>query len=300
MITTMLGKTTCFALGVWQLTASSLVLALLVVGCAQSKSRPPTSNAQPTVREVPIPLELRDQIRHSSEIGRQLYLLDKVAAIGTDVLLENVKDIEAAGIAGYLPMREGDGHGKPKDSWLVSFFTSEAPPRIAYEVRVAFHGKPTLEAFNPPKPSKAGFALLAHARELAISAVPRTGQPINPVLLPAEANGEHGILVYLLAGTTKPDVAVFGKHFRVLVSGDGSTVQYAKPLSNTALELPTRAPEGAELAALMVTQVVTDFPLETHVFTSLLTKKLLYVGTRRGIWRVDGERISLLAEDSTP
>ncbi|MDX2050939.1 MAG: hypothetical protein SFV15_01020 [Polyangiaceae bacterium] len=50
----------------------------------------------------------------------------------------------------------------------------------------------------------------------------------------------------------------------------------------------------------MVTQVVTDFPLETHVFTSLLTKKLLYVGTRRGIWRVDGERISLLAEDSTP
>ena len=124
--------------------------------------------------------------------------------------------------------------------------------------------------------------------------MPASDQPVNPVLMPASAFGEQGILVYLLAGTTKPDVAVFGRHFRAVVRGDGAAITSMTPLSNSALEIPTRAPDGATPEALVVTHVVTDYPLETHVFTSLLVRMPVYVGTRGGTWRVDGDRIAFL------
>ena len=121
-------------------------------------------------------------------------------------------------------------------------------------------------------------------------------QPLNPVLLPGEMIGERGILVYLLAGTTKPNVAVLGRHFRVLTSDDGARLVRFTPLSKVALELPTRAPAGTSAAALAVSHLVTDFPLETHVFASLLNKLPIYVVTRRGYWCVDGDRIRFLGD----
>jgi hypothetical protein len=235
---------------------------------------------------------LRDEIAKASAIGSQLYVLDKVAAIGTDVLLANVKDVEGQGLAGYLPLREGDDEGRPKDSFLVSFFTSEMPPRIAYEIRIAPDTAPEFRAHTPPKPAVPGFATLVQARQVAIAAMPSSGQPINPLVLPGEGNDE--VLVYLLAGTKTPHVAVFGRHFRALVPVGGTRVTYMMPLSNTALEVPTRGPKGEIPEALMVSHLVTDFPLETHVFTSLLVGMPVYVGTMRGSWRVDGNKITYL------
>lgn len=70
--------------------------------------------------------------------------------------------------------------------------------------------------------------------------------------------------------------------------------RYVRPLSRDVLEIPTRGPNGEGVEALWVTSLVAEAPLETHVFTSLLTKRPLYVGTKRGIWRVDANKISLL------
>jgi hypothetical protein len=271
------------------------MILLLTLGCVASPP-PLPSLGKGVAHELPIPQDLREQIRRSCEIGRQIYVLDKVAAIGTDVLLENVKDVRSLGLGGYLPVQEGDEDGKPRQSFRVMFFTAETPPRIAYEIRVAPELKPTFQAFNPPKASTPSLATFVRARKAAIQAMPPSGQPINPVLVPGEANGEQGILVYLLAGTKKPNVAVFGRHFRALVSVTGTAVTYMMPLSNTALELPTRGPNGEAPEALLVSQIVTDFPLETHVFTSLLIKKRVYVATRRGVWRVDGDKIALISD----
>jgi hypothetical protein len=273
------------------------ITVLMTLGCATSPAQRDGTGADALAGGLPIPQDLRDQIRRSCGIGRQLYVLDKVAAIGTDVLLDNVKDVQSKGLGGYLPVQEADEDGKPRDSFLVTFFTAETPARIAYEIRVAPDVKPTFQAYAPPKSAHPSFAAFVRARQMAISAMPPTNQPINPVLVPAEANGEKGILVYLLAGTKAPNVAVFGKHFRVLVPVDGTSVRYMMPLSNTALELPTRGPNGEEPEALIVTQVVTDFPLETHIFTSLLVRKVVYVGTRRGVWRVDGDKVALISDE---
>jgi hypothetical protein len=50
------------------------------------------------------------------------------------------------------------------------------------------------------------------------------------------------------------------------------------------------------VVAFVVSHVVGDFPLETHVFASLLYKKMIFVASRRGVWCVDGERVSFLGE----
>lgn len=266
-----------------------LVSVLVASACAPaSPSRPGPRVATPP---LPIPPDLREEVQFAEEIGHELYLLDKAAAIATDVLAAEHKGFGELG--GYLPFQAGDESGRPQAAFYVLFHTREATPRIAYRVRVAPEGN-QLEAMVPPRAATSAELTFIRARQTAIAALPEVSQPINPVLLPGEARGEHGILVYLLAGTKTPNVAVFGRHFRALVPIGGEHVTYMMPLSNTALELRTRAEDGAAVRALAVTHVVTDAPLETHVFTSWLVGKPVFVQTRRGLWRVANGRVSFL------
>src|SRR5262249_35082877 len=138
---------------------------------------------------------------------------------------------------------------------------------------------------------------MAHARAAAVATLKHPVQPINPVVLTGEVMGERGFLVYLLAGTKRPDVAVLGRHYRILVDEDGKTVRKVEPLSNAVIEIP-QAPHSKDEQAvgLMVTHVVTDWPLETHGFASMLYKVALFVTTSRGTWVVTGDRIALVSD----
>lgn len=265
-----------------------MVLACLLAPLASSAQKPPNAAA----KELPVPADLVEQVARSSEIGRLLYVLDRVAAIGTDALLAEVPDLERHGVAGYIPVQESGDDGTPKASFLVNFYTGETPPRTAYTVRVAPGTKPVVDTFLPPLDTVPGFAAFVRARQVAIAAADLSGQPLNPVLIPAEAIGEKGILVYLLAGTTKPDVVVLGRHTRVLVSEDGTRVVATTPLTQAVIEAPTRG----SAAALVVTHVLTDYPVETDVFASLLSKLPIYVLTKSGAWRVNGEEIAFLGD----
>ncbi|MDD9934679.1 MAG: hypothetical protein OXT09_13805 [Myxococcales bacterium] len=60
------------------------------------------------------------------------------------------------------------------------------------------------------------------------------------------------------------------------------------------VEDPTRGPNGEVPEGLFVTHVVTDYPLETHVFTSLLIRMPVLVATSRGVWHVAGDEITLV------
>lgn len=257
----------------------------------RASSSGPSRMARPA-KGLPIPFEMRKQVRNSEIIGRQIYILDKVSAIATDVLREKVPSFHEKNLAGYLPFQEGDDDLRPKASFLVSFFTKEEPMRIAYEIRVKPDAAPEFSAFDPPKPALRPFVHMAKARQAAVAALPSHPQPINPLILPAELLGEKGMMVYLIAGTTKPDIAVFGRHYRVLMPEDGGPPSYVMPLSKGILELPTKpSTQGGTVEAMFVTHLLTDWPLETHVFVSLLTHKQVYVGTKVGIWCVDGDKI---------
>lgn len=278
---------------------SGILLLGLLGACGkptQGEAKAPA--AEPGSEQVqPIPADLQAAVTRSCDIGRELYVLDKVAAIGTDVLLANVQHPETQHVVGYLPLREANDAGEPTGVFQVAFFTSEQPPRIAYRIHVQANQKPRFEALDPPLVAKEDFAALVRSRQAALAAVPHPLQPLNPVLIPAEAYGESGTLVYLIAGTTKPKLAIFGKHYRALVATGGTQVSYLKELTKTALEVPTEQ-DGHAAVALSISHLVTDYPLETHVFTSLLLRLPVYVVTSRGMWRVNGDQIAFLGAGS--
>lgn len=276
--------------------AALSILALMSACVAPSAS----VRLQHVEEPQPIPADLLEQVGRAERMGFELHIFDKATWIATDVFQEHVGSLQAAHIGGYLPLREGDDEGRAKDSFLVWFFSKDDPTKLAYRVRVfARPGRQSeFEAFTPPVPAPPELALLMQAREAALKAVPELIQPLNPIVFPGEVDGEPGILVYLLAGTTKPNVVVLGRHYRVLLQEDGATIRHVHPLSKSVLEMPVTPPGGAKPVGLWVTHLVTEYPLETHVFASLLHKLPIYVGTSRGNWRVDGNTINFLGERS--
>ncbi|MBC8133132.1 MAG: hypothetical protein H7X95_09140 [Deltaproteobacteria bacterium] len=272
-------------------------IVAVVVGCATAPPKNVRTSEGPQPGNLAVPADVRAHLRNVESLGRQLFMLDKVSAIASDLLMARVPAVRDGGLAGYLPIREGDDQGRLKNSFLVTFFTPDEPPRIAYEVRVQPDVAPALQVFDPPKAATESFITLIRARQVALAALPGgIRQPINPVLVPGKVNNENGVLVYLLAGTDKANVAVFGQHFRVLVPEHGGPPTYVMPLSKSALEMPVqRGLTDEKPAGLIVSHTLTAWPLETHVFVSLLFRIPVYVTTSRAVWRVDGDHIALIS-----
>ncbi len=248
-------------------------------------------------RRLPPPDDLRAAIEQAQSLGATLYHHDLASGIGTDVMLAKVRAPRERGIAGYITLREGDERGAA-NAWLVQFFSADDPPKVLCRVRVPAPGNPpAFEAIDRPVPLSEDARRLICARRTALAAIGPVAQPQNPVILPGQEIGKDGIVVYLLAGTTRSNVVVFGQHHRVLVSPDGEAVVSVEPLSSTVLEVSLDArPEAARGGGggVFVTHLATEHPLETHVFASLLHGMPVYVGTSRGNWVVDDNEISLL------
>jgi hypothetical protein len=288
------------------LRITAAVASVVCIACASAPagSKQAPANGPGSERELPIPADLAPHIQESIELGLQLYFLDNASAVGTDVVVANVPNLRERGVGGWLTLRSADESGQPTPSFSVLFITAEEPRSIQFRVEVPLGGKPTFKEISPPTPLDDLGIRLFRARQTAIRSVPRGPRKWNPVILPGGVVGRHdAILVYLLAAEERAGEMVFGVHYRVLVSADGSTVQQAVPLSKSALVIPPpqeSIPPGAERVATMVSQIVTDWPLETHVFVSLLHKRApIYVVTRRGVWRVVGEKIALI-DDKPP
>jgi hypothetical protein len=276
-------------------------LIVLLAGSAAATTDPAAGAEAPSagpLKPQPIPADLRASVERSSELGQSIYLQDKAAWVGTDALFEHRHSRDTDDIGGFLATREIDPKGATKPSFTVLFFTSDPQPRVKYRVRVPLEGgaAATVEEMKAPTQPDENTRVLIRARQTALRTLGRVTQPTNTVILAARpAIGEDGILVYLLASTEKPNVAVFGKHHRVLVSSDGNSVKRLEPLSKSILELPLRPSRpGSRAVELVVSHFVTDYPLETHVFVSLLNKIPVLVITPRGTWRVDGTRIQYL------
>lgn len=260
---------------------------------------PAPASATETPRTLPIPPDLETKVQLSIEYGRSLYFTDKASAIGTDVMMDNVSPAERSGLGGYLTIRDGTEEGEPLPAYTVLFYTADEARFIKYRIHVPVEArkKASLEKVVPPERPVEPLLALIRARTAALKAAGPFTQSINPVVLPAGGYGESGdIMVELLAGTKKANTVVLGKHFRVLVSPDGSRVKSVTPLSKGQLELAAESPKpGATLSGLYVTHIVTDYPLETHVFASMSSGFPLYVGTSRGTWLVDRDSIQLIS-----
>jgi hypothetical protein len=272
-------------------------LFVLSFACAHEAAPKPTTPVER--KSLPIPDDLKAKVDISSRLGAALYLQDKAAAIATDVAFDNVSEagFRSAGIRGYLTLQDGTEDGKPLPSYTTYFFTADSPPLVKYRVHVPMSRdlKRAFERVDPPQPATDSLEFLIQARAAAMKAAAPFEQPVNPAIFPGDDFGQPGeVLVELLAGTKKRDTVVLGKHFRVVVRPDG-VVRSVKALSKGVLELSTRDGEKRP-DALFVSEVVEDYPLETHVFASMSSHMPLYVKNARGTWLVDGDRTTFLGD----
>jgi hypothetical protein len=278
------------------------LLFLAISACATKKASAPTERKSEASRFAPTPPDLEANIKRSVEFGRALYLVDKASSIGTDVLLANVKAPQDRDLAGYITQRDTNENGELLPAFTVLFYSNGDSPVVKYRIHIPIDAvkRPVFEAVQPPTRVQEGTLMLVHARAAAVKAAGPFTQLINPVILPAGDFGEPGdLLVELLAGTKKTNTVVFGKHFRVIVSGDGLRVKSVTPLSKRAIEMPApRDEKGREVEALILNQVLTDYPVETHVLVSMQSKLPVFVATSRGNWMVDQDSIHLMAKDN--
>ena len=233
----------------------------------------------------------REAVLRSERVGRAIYENDVATALATELLLDAGYLAREERIVGYVA-QEGEG------SLLVTYVAEEAGRRmVGHEVVFpgGLRGAPAIAPTPSDTPLVGERAVMYAARQTAIGDMVQTCQTgYNTVVLPASLIGEEGWLVYMLVASMNPGERVLAGHGLVRVSADGLSSLGSTPLSRSCLIVPVELPQGTSESGLSVTHLTTSWPLETHVYTSLLYGVPLLVRTNAGTWRIDGGRIDLI------
>jgi len=224
------------------------------------------------------------------KLGVAIYEQDIRAATATDLLFAKKIDPAKEGLRGWIV--EGDAKAmlvrfiREKDGLFEAFYD------------VTFEGKKA-PVIAEPKSRKLTDAQIAQhkARSLASKNITRpASRNYNIVIFPDPVG--DGFLVYALAATTEPNAVMVGGHYRFTVSKDGERLERSDELFRSFMVLSTKPkdlPPGATLEALSMTTLVSDMPLETHVYLSLLHRMAFYVGTPDGrVWKVQAGKMEIV------
>jgi hypothetical protein len=101
------------------------------------------------------------------------------------------------------------------------------------------------------------------------------------------------LAVYYIGTPQNGAEVMIGRHYRVIVSGDGKTAESVSP-STTDCTFVAPDVVGQGVSGVLTTEPDIPAPTDIHVFLSLVTGQTLFVGTRAGYWRVNEGRIDLL------
>jgi len=222
------------------------------------------------------------------ETGKAIYENDRAASLATDRLMENGQ--LPSGIRGWVTFPSDGG-------WRVLFVEGDGDAACSrLSVLVNAEGAGPLRRSDTCEPLTSDQRAMFLARQTALSALrTRCSEAYNTVVLPHEGK-EGAWAVYLLAATKEAGKVVVGGHVRVHVGDTGSEIlDYQQP-SNTCLTLDLPSPAAGKPFAIVVTHVLDDHPIETHVFLSLLHGLKLYVITESAMWSVDKGKIRLLMD----
>lgn len=216
-----------------------------------------------------------------SRLGEQMYRLDQAAWHATDVMLAS-EGFTAEGLVGWIVVPEGD-------DLRVRFGRGTLDALVpAYDIVVDEDNRARMvetgPAFTPDE------LAMFRAVRAASAALPRACAARYNSIVMADVDGD-GWLVWLMASTTRPNVVVAGGHFRFTLSAAGE-VEQVDALSRGCLEVPIQAPEGGRPVGIMLNHLVSDRPIETHVFLSLGHRLSLFVRTPdETVFEVSGRRI---------
>lgn len=230
------------------------------------------------------------RIAWTLERGRLLFEIDRAAWVGTDDMLEQVRDAATSGMRGYIVERDQSGfiitfYGGPPDAPLTFYRGVVRERRVVSREVFAAASRPPLTAMQKS---------LAGARDMASSLRRRScnGRPFNTAVIPPSAP-EEPIDLYLLTPQLRIDEFPFGGHFRFTIARDGSVLS-DRPFTNSCLAM--QVPPGERPAALGVSHLLDPIPTELHVFTAMTSGFPIMVGTHDPdrAWWVTGEEIRLI------
>lgn len=219
-----------------------------------------------------------------AELGREIYHHDIAAWVATDVLLEGTDGVPPPDLRGWIVTPQDDG-------LVVRFLRLDGEVlRPGWDVLVQNGVAGSLVVATDTVLSDEDQARF-QARQTAIANLGalQCTSSFNSVVL-EDPDGE-GWLVWLLAATTEAGVIPVGGHYRFRLTADGRNIMMRDQLSNGCLNM---RPE-AEAVGIVVTHMLSDTPVETHVFLSLINGMALYVAAGDFIYAVEGDRISAVA-----
>jgi hypothetical protein len=241
----------------------------------------------------------RFDLKTIAALGQQIFEQDEYAARATDMLFEKVggpEKLVKEKIAGWIVVKRGK-------TVVVRFAKKDgANLRPAYDVTFDSPKKSTLKV-AADKTYPENELVQFKARQLAIRNIPKLySRSYNTVVLPDPAG--RGFLVYVLAATNEANKIIVGGHYRFSISQNGDKIQRTDPLFKSFLVIDKKeladkaAKEDVKPLGYFVTNLISELPLETHVFLSLTHKTPFVVTTPGGnIWVVDGSQIVKVDDD---
>lgn len=220
--------------------------------------------------------------------GRLMHEKDVKAADATDILLAKIDPANYPNFVGWVtyPSKEG---------YTVSFYEKSAKGFSVIADVVYLKGEVPILGLAPPRePSEIEVSMI-RARITALeNGASNCSKRHNTIVLPSQDEALWD--VYVLAATTEARLVQVGGHVKVTVSKDSAEVVEVMPLSKSCLVLDKAQglPDGATLAALTVTHIVTAMPIAIHPYINLLHDIDLAVSTERGLWMVSAGKIEPL------
>ena len=262
-----------------------LICALLLIGC---NATTPQKNAR---SYVPLEQAETEMIQRVQAAGKKMYEKDIRAARASDLVLSRIYPEDFPNFAGWITYKND------KD-YTVSFYHKPSDNEYAIVADVIYESYelgPEVVIQPQRSPTDTELSMLTARQAAIIHGANNCSDRFNTVVLEG-VNPQHWE-VYVLAATTEPDVVPVGGNSRVTISKATGEIIKNENLSKSCLALnksPDDLPEGASLAMLTMSHIVTDYPVEIHPYLNLLHGIDFAVITQRGLWFIVEGEISLV------
>ncbi len=263
-----------------------MILSLMLLSASQNHAQ----------RSLQLPDSLIKAIRESEKIGKAIYENDYFSAAATDILFEKEILPHEKNIRGWLTL-------ETPTQWVIKFYGMDGNDYVSLH-EVTYSKKnpkyPQLWSHARPPALSSSEQAMCKARTLAIrQKFMQCEDHYNSIVFPGSLFGLSGWVIYLLAATQRQGEVVIGGHHRMDISSDGTTLIAKHQLSEACLTIPSikksHLDKDANVEGLVVTQLLTDYPTEIHVFLSLLHHYPLYVATKNYRWNVHDGKIDLIS-----
>jgi hypothetical protein len=221
-------------------------------------------------------------------LGNELYRRDALAATASDLVLKTQPLAKSLKMRGWITEL---GKNENIVYWIAE---TASGPSLAYMVTFRGSAKPQVEdRRGQPLPPK--IAVRYKARQTATEALKGKLYNINYNFEVLNDPDGSGFLVYALAATPKSDEVVLAGHFRVTVSADSEKAERVDALSRSLLVIDKDkgVPSGGKTVGAYATQLVSNKPVETFIYTSRLIKMPIVVATPPDgrIWEIENSKM---------